>query len=166
MNVTISIDTISPRLDHLLRQGRDLRPVLRAMGTEFIAITQQAFDNPALRIAVWAARKETKWGANPNKSGRQRLFTNSGASTHPLLKKSGLLVKSFHTMVSESSVTISSDRPYARIQQFGGKAGRDHKVIIPSRPFMPIERNGEMPKWAVDRIARTAGAAFKARLGD
>lgn len=29
---------------------------------------------------------------------------------------------------------------YAAIQQYGGQAGRGHKVTIPLRPFLPVTR--------------------------
>jgi phage gpG-like protein len=164
MSVTITIDTISPKLDHLLRAGKNLTPVLRAMGTEFEGITKRAFDNPSLRLAAWAARKGTKFVPHPKKPGRQRLVTNNDTSTHPLLKKSGLLVKSFRVEVSGNWVTIASDRPYSRIHQFGGAAGRGHKTAIPARPFMPISKDGQMPSWAKERLAKVAARAFMLQL--
>lgn len=33
---------------------------------------------------------------------------------------------------------IGSNVPYARIHQLGGKAGRNHKVTIPARPFLGL----------------------------
>ena len=33
---------------------------------------------------------------------------------------------------------------YAAIQQFGGKAGRGHKVTIPARPFLPVRQDGSL----------------------
>jgi phage virion morphogenesis protein len=165
MSVTIQIDEISPKLDHLIRQAKDTRPILRAMGTEFLSITQRAFDNPSLRIAEWVARKNTKFAPHPSKSGRQRLVTSDGGSTHPLLKKSGLMVKSFRVEVGTSTVTIASDRPYARIHQFGGMTGKGHKTKIPARPFMPITRDGTMPEWAQTKIVKVAEAAAKLQLG-
>ena len=165
MSVTISIDQISPKLDHLLRQAKDMTPILRAMGTEFSSITQRAFDNPSLRLAEWAARKNTKFTAHPSKPGRQRLVTNNGGSTHPLLKLSGLLVKSFRVEVSGNTVTIASDRPYAKIHQFGGMTGKGHKTKIPARPFMPISKEGVMPEWAQEKVAKAGAAAAKVHLG-
>ena len=33
---------------------------------------------------------------------------------------------------------------YAAIQQFGGQAGRGHKVTIPARPFLPVRLDGTL----------------------
>ncbi len=41
---------------------------------------------------------------------------------------------------------------YARIHQFGGKAGRNHKVIIPARPFIPISKEDKIPKALQEEI--------------
>ena len=165
MSIQISVDTVSSKLDHLLRQAKDMTPILRAMGTEFSSITQRAFDNPSLRLAEWAAWKNTKFTAHPSKPGRQKLVTNNGGSTHPLLKLSGLLVKSFCVEVSGNTVTIASDRPYAKIHQFGGMTGKGHKTKIPARPFMPISKEGVMPEWAQAKIAKAGEAAAKVQLG-
>lgn len=34
------------------------------------------------------------------------------------------------------SATMSPDTPYARIQEYGGNAGRGHKSYIPPRPYL------------------------------
>ncbi|WP_301386641.1 phage virion morphogenesis protein [uncultured Bilophila sp.] len=41
-------------------------------------------------------------------------------------------------------VTIGSPLKYAAIHQFGGMAGRNRKVRIPKRQFIPIDENGTL----------------------
>jgi len=150
VSIQISVDTVSPKLDHLLRQAKDMSPILRAMGTEFMAITDQAFDNPSLRLAEWAARKKTK----KKEADRPLLIGN------PLHMK-----KAFHISVGPDSVTIGNPVKYARIHQFGGMTGKGHKTKIPARPFMPISKEGVMPEWAQVKIAKAGAAAAKVHLG-
>lgn len=41
--------------------------------------------------------------------------------------------------------------PYAAIHQLGGKAGRGHKVTIPVRPYLALDRGTEMELAEKDR---------------
>lgn len=50
--------------------------------------------------------------------------------------KMGNLRRSIKTQQSKDSVTTGTDVIYARIQEFGGAAGRGHKTIIKGKPYM------------------------------
>ena len=51
----------------------------------------------------------------------------------------GGMMGSIHPESGENWVMVGTDKKYAAIHQFGGKAGRGHKVTIPARPFMEIQ---------------------------
>lgn len=40
-------------------------------------------------------------------------------------------------------LTVRNSQPYAAIQQFGGQAGRGHKVTIPARA-LPVRPDGTL----------------------
>jgi len=147
-SIHVSIDNISPRLEKLMRQGRDVRDPLLAMGTQVESIAQRAFDDPGMRITAWQARKKSK----------------KGDEARPLLIKSTALRKSFFVKVNGDSVEIGNPMPYAAIHQFGGKTGRGHKVTIPARPFFPFNKSGAMAPWAMEKVAKAAEAAMRRKL--
>ena len=83
---------------------------------------------------------------------RTKDFTKKGALTAKAVKKvntrkiligngmKGGLMDSIHYEATSDSVSIGPDnRPYARIHQFGGMAGRGKKVAIPARPYLVVQ---------------------------
>jgi phage virion morphogenesis protein len=58
-----------------------------------------------------------------------------------ILQDSGLLAGSVHSAYGNDYAVVGAARPYARIQQLGGRAGRNNKVTIPSRPYLPFDKN-------------------------
>lgn len=59
-----------------------------------------------------------------------------------ILQDTGVLKGSIRAFPDKVSVTIGSPLEYAAIHQFGGMAGRNRKVRIPKRQFIPIDENG------------------------
>ena len=136
MNITVSIsDNISTALTRLTSAAAQ-RDLMQAIGVGMVSLTKRSFEEASLRPAAWPAR------------------TTEGG--HALLKKSGTLQRSIAiTALDDKSVSISSDRIYAAIHQFGGvirpkKAGGRlafsmggrmvfaKSVTIPARPFFPL----------------------------
>ena len=117
------VDHLSPGLARLAARCRNRKPVLEAMGLEFVSITKRAFTNPALRPLPWRDKVD---------------------GTPATLRKSGAMWQSIRvTDVTDHSVTAGSDRAYAAIHQLGGKTGRNHAATMPPRPFFPI-LNGKL----------------------
>ncbi|SRR5581483_4471449 len=153
-------DTISPGLARSAKKIADRRPVLEAMGLELVSVTKRAFVDESLRPAPWPARK-------------------SGGD-HSLLRLSGALWQSIRiAKVTNSEVTVASDRKYAAIHQMGGViyakgkalvfsiAGKKifaKKVTIPARPFFPFTKEGEMIPAAKQRIEAVAKAKIAGLL--
>ncbi|WP_052362355.1 phage virion morphogenesis protein [Geminisphaera colitermitum] len=141
-------DTISPSLAKLAAGIENKKPILEAMGTQLASLTQRAFNEPDLRPAPWPAKRD---------------------GSPATLRKNQVLVRSIRiTDLTNDSVTVSTDRLYAAIHQFGGeirakgKALRFQlggktifakKVKIPPRPFFPII-NGQFTDQARDKIRR------------
>ncbi len=155
---TITRDTLSPTLAKAIKGVQNRRPILEAMGLAVVAISQRAFNDSSLRPSAWA----------PKRGG--------GAAT---LKLTGTLWRSVRiTGLTNSSVTVGSDRKYAAIHQFGGTIIPKSKkrlafsiggqmvfaksVKIPARPFMPFTRSDftDRAKKAVASAARLKLAAL------
>jgi phage virion morphogenesis protein len=131
---------ISPELARRARAVADRRPILEAMGAVFVSLTKRAFSDATLR--------PTPWAPNAPSTLRRKKGT--------LLRESGALYQSIAiTQLTNDAVTVSSDRPYAAIQQLGGQAGRGRQVTIPPRPFFPV-LNGQLTPEARRRIDNVA----------
>ena len=78
-------------------------------------------------------------GGGLNKSGRAAL-----ANKKPLIGPSQDLRRQFVAIAVANTLTVISTPKYAAMQQFGGKAGRGHKVTIPARPFLPVRADGSI----------------------
>jgi len=111
---------------------------LSAMGQAIKAVAVQAFSQPGVRAATWAARKDNK--------------------PHALLQKSTTLRKSIRVISATADVvTIGSDRPYAAVHQLGSK-----KNHIPARPYLPFYKSGALTKVGSGRAESALRSALRA----
>ena len=130
-------DTLTPDLARRAGAAADKRPLLEAMGQAVKSLGIQAFTDPAKRAQAWAPRQDDE--------------------PHALLQKKTLLRKSIRVLgVTNSQVTIGSDRPYAATHQLGRDA-------IPARPFLPFYQSGQMTPLGRQRTERALAAALRVR---
>lgn len=145
---------IRDALSRLAQRGENLRPVLQAIGDDMVERTKRRFEtstgpdgqawapNSAATLGLLTARlgkSFRKKEGSLNKSGSARL-----ANKKPLIGESGDLRRQIVAIAGDRDVTVISSPAYAAIHQFGGKAGRGHKVTIPARPFLPIRQDGTL----------------------
>ncbi len=121
----------------------------------------KAYEERVGKVAAWRGVLSEVGNAAKNESTRS--FESQGSpfgeawkalSPATLKKKKGTLklIESGHLKrslrsnisTSEKRVSVGSNLEYAAIHQFGGKAGRNHKVSIPARPFLPINEKNEL----------------------
>lgn len=60
-----------------------------------------------------------------------------------ILRQYGYLADKTAYNVTNDNVEFGSKEVYARLHQFGGKAGRGKKVSIPARPWLGVGKNDE-----------------------
>lgn len=65
-----------------------------------------------------------------------------GKSTK-ILRQDGYLSDRTAYNSNDKNVEFGSDAKYARLHQFGGKAGRGKKVTIPKRPWLGVSQQDE-----------------------
>jgi phage virion morphogenesis protein len=147
--IEIKIDDKRVRraLDRMKRAVVDLTPAMRDIAATLEEQTSLNFEErgrpkwPALSRATLekyveeSVPKARRW----RKDGR---ISRSASGTFTILQHSGNLVNSItsdydsrHAMVG--TALLGSDN-YGAIHQFGGRAGRNHKVVIPARPYLPM----------------------------
>lgn len=129
---------------HKLEQrAQDTEPLMAHIANTLGIFTSQAFE-----------KESSPFGDKWKPLSRSTLKNIKGAKKK--LVDKAKLVNSISTTHTAKSATIGTNVVYARIHQFGGKAGRNHKVIIPARPFIPISKEGKIPKVLQEEIQELA----------
>lgn len=155
-NFTITVDDaeIKALLKRLHDVGQNMQPIMHDIGVGVKERTIQRFDtstDPAGN--QWKPNAQATYAILANRLGKSYLnkddrVNSKGADKlagkKPLIGESKDLMRQFHVTADANSVTIGNSMGYAAIQQFGGKAGRNHKVTIPARPFLPVTIDGQL----------------------
>lgn len=136
--ITLSIEELQGKLERLSKALENKTPLLRRIANTLQNVTEESFDKQASPFGE-------KWKPNAPKTLQKKRGNK-------ILIQSGLLSQSFTQKVTGTSAQVGTNKEYAAIHQFGGKAGRNRKVIIPARPFMPIKANGDIPKDFGERL--------------
>lgn len=153
--ITVEDQAVQEALQALAARMDKLAPVLTALGDDITERTKQRFDtstgpdgapwapNSAATLGMLASRlggqkSKVKKDGSLNASGRRAL-----ANKKPLID-SGFLRQQIVPRVSGNTLTVSATPAYAAIQQFGGQAGKGHKVTIPARPYLPVRLDGTL----------------------
>jgi phage gpG-like protein len=154
---TITVDDrqVQAALEQLAQRMGNVNPVLRAVGEDIISRTKHRFDiSTSPDGAPWQPNSPVTLALFQGGFGKS-LFKKSGgrnkagqakpANKKPLIGESQDLSRQFSVMVSDGVLTVGSTvQNYAAIQQFGGQAGRGHKVTISARPFLPVRPDGSL----------------------
>ena len=136
--ITLSIEELQGKLERLSKALENKTPLLRRVANTLQNVTEESFDKQASPFGE-------KWKPNAPKTLQKKRGNK-------ILIQSGLLSQSFTQKVTGTSAQVGTNKEYAAIHQFGGKAGRGKKVSIPARTFMPINKNGEIPKDLGERL--------------
>ncbi len=87
-----------------------------------------------LESGVKTYKRKSKYG----KAGTITKQSADKLTDRKILQKSGQLAASISEKSDSHSAAVGTNKVYAAIQQFGGKAGRGRKVTIPARPFLKL----------------------------
>lgn len=159
--VTVDDKQVRAMLTRLATRVTDLRPVLSKAGD---ILRTDALDNfkgqhasdgtpwrGLSRATLLSRARRLSGGKGIHKkngqlrAGAVRVMTGAKAllDTGVLRASIGQPSSGGIMQVTSNSVTIGSRIKYAAIHQFGGKAGRGKKVIIPARPFIGMSKSAE-----------------------
>jgi phage gpG-like protein len=169
-------DTISPALAALAGKARSTRPVVLAMATEMASIAGRSFRSERDRAAPWAPLRPSTLKA---KGGAGGILRGPNAN----------LARSFHPTATDTTGTVSTNRPYAGYHQFGtrpyvikpkGKkalagGGLPHplKLVkhpgLPARPMLPFigstPSSAKLSPYGAERIRKAGQIALDKLLG-
>lgn len=156
--IEVKSDAVQALLAKLASRAGGLEPVLDSIGAGIVERTQRRFEtstgpdgvkwkpNSAATLAMLTARisgqkSKVKKDGSLNAAG-QRAYSNKKPLIDTGELKSWIKHKASGNALIVSTSEATSD--YGAIQQWGGKAGRGHKVTIPARPYLPIYQDGTL----------------------
>ena len=123
VGIKVSVDDAVVRraLDGLQARGEDLTPAMDEIGAALVSSVLDRFER----------------GADPDGTPWTplRRALEQGGQT---LIDSGRLRGSITHVAASDRVTVGTNVIYAAIHQFGGRAGRGHRTVLPSRPFLGL----------------------------
>lgn len=159
ITITVESAVVEAALDRLARAARDLRPAMRDIGGLLEKETDDNFRaqgrphwKPLSQATILnRLMGKDREGRSKGISSVLRKDGDLRASAKrklegglAILQDTGALRSSIRAHSDRDSVTIGSVLEYAAIHQFGGMAGRGKKVRIPARPFIPVDRDGNL----------------------
>lgn len=179
----ISLDSgqLEHGLDRLLQNALNTRPMMRAIATEMVSMTEENFDRESWGGVPWADSARSLSEALDPKRGRRGKT----------LQLSGQLAASISTKVGNDFAKIGSNKKYAAIHHLGGKTSpheirpRNKKVLaffakngdavrtrsvqhpgsnIPARPYLPINGSGRLQPGAEKKLLDIALESLKEGL--
>ena len=148
MKTLIEIDSehVQAALDRLSVGASNLTPAMRKIAATLAAQTEENF----------AQQGRPRWQALAEVTlVQRRQYRKDGSGQFKILQDTGGLASSVTTRHDSTSATIGSNKVYAAIHQFGGMAGRNKKVKIPARPYLPITSTSQLQPEARDEVIET-----------
>ncbi len=153
--ITVQDQAVQAALKALAARVNNVPAMLETIGVAIIERTQRRFETstgpdgvPWVKNSAATLRMlSDRIGSSKSKRKKDGSLNAKGlreyANKKPLID-TGTLKEKIFLQVSGNTLTVSTGvatADYAAIQQFGGKAGRGHKVTIPARPFLPIHQD-------------------------
>lgn len=148
-------DGVSAELARLARAIKAIDPALEEIGSSLATEVQMRFERQEDPEG-----KRWKTLSDVTLAARAAKVRGNRESKPKILREGGDLYEgaSTYKVLAGEAVILGSNRPYARIHQFGGQAGRGLKVTIPARPYLGMSEDGrkEIIEILQDHIARAS----------
>ncbi|MGD9610687.1 MAG: phage virion morphogenesis protein [Desulfovibrionaceae bacterium] len=133
IEIRIGNANLTSKLKRLAAAGRDQTPAMREASGILADAVEENFEQEG----------RPKWKSLAKSTIKQR--EKEGKWPGKILQRSGShgLAGSITRHHDANSAVVGTNKKYAAIQNFGGKAGRGHKVDIPAREFLHLEPEDE-----------------------
>lgn len=162
MHIVINDDALQQKFENALNKLANTKPLMQRISLTLLNVTEENFN--AQGRPKWAGLKYPRKGDK-------------------ILQLSGQLAASITPFSGTNYAGVGSNKVYAAIHQFGGRTkahvirprskqalafgGRVFKQVnhpgsvIPARPFLPIDKSGNLQKEAYEDVAETIDTYLK-----
>ncbi len=147
--IEINNSELTTKLSQAAGAMQDTSPLTAAIAGSFVAVVDDNF--AAQGRPTWAGRKPSTI----------KNYQRRGLSYGGVLQLSGALRSRITSSSDRDSASIGSNMPYAAIQHFGGMTGKNQKVKIEPRPYMPMDANGFLQPEAETEIFKDVDFYWK-----
>jgi phage virion morphogenesis protein len=127
IEVKVDDERVRQVMTELARRVRNRTPAMKICAGIMANAVEENFEKEG--------RPEWKELAEATIKQREKEGTWPGK----ILQRSGQLAASISRHYDNDKAVVSTNKVYAAIQNFGGKAGRGKKVTIPAREFMKLD---------------------------
>lgn len=127
------LKSLNTFLKDLSAKAQNLKPILYRTQDSLYQKSMQSFEQESDAFGnPWKPTKSLK----NQKFGKKKILQDTGVLKESIMARNNRVNK----------VSIGSNLSYAPIHQFGGKAGRGGKSIVPARPYLPVSKEGKIPE--------------------
>lgn len=156
--ITVQGDGLQNYFTRLIKKTSDFTPLTRSISETMLLAVQRNFDNEGrpqkwiglspvtikerMKNKVRIRDKKTQAFVKYKKKGMEKQYrTKPVKPTWPgkILQRQGQaggLLGSVNAKYDSTSASVGTNKTYAKILHFGGKAGKGLKATIPARPYM------------------------------
>lgn len=137
IEIKLENEELQRYLDQLAEKTSDLRPLMKNIAGILEDSVEQNFKEQG----------RPKWPMLAKSTIAHRVRVNKWPGMMLQMSAAGL-ASSITSNYDENSAVVGTNKIYAAIHQFGGKAGRNKQVEIPARPYLMVgdEENAEILK--------------------
>ena len=140
--LTIKLDDRALRqaLSRLASKADRAKPAMEDIARMLANRTDDAFEEERSPFGPKWPKLTERYVKRPRKQGGR------GGDATPILQRDGGLAASITHQATDERATVGASKKYAAIHQFGGTAGmRPGPRAIPTRPFLPVSPEGDLP---------------------
>ncbi len=136
------LEAVQRKLKGLSELGRNAEPLMWTIGHVILNSIEDSFENEKSPFGE-------KWAALKPRTTAQK--TKKGKSDK-ILRRDGYLADKWVVDADSKKAVVSNNSKhkgfaYGLVHQFGTrKAGRGKSTFIPARPFLPVDKSGNLPK--------------------
>lgn len=151
--IKVQDEQVQAALRVLQERVSNANGILSGLGEDMVERTKRRFETSTGPDGVtWRKNSDVTLGILSDRLGKSYRkksgALNSKGETRMAGKKplidTGYLRRQIIWQATADTLTVGATPLYAAIQQFGGQAGRNRKVTIPARPFLPVRSDGTL----------------------
>ena len=144
------LEELQAKLKSLQNIKKKTKPLMQTLGNILQNKIEDSFENESSPFGQ-------KWQALKPSTIKQKQ--RRGKSLN-ILRSDGNLADRWIVKVDDKKATVSNNTnkngfAYGLVHQFGtNKAGRSKNVNIPARPFLPVDKSGNLPSRVKDVVKK------------